>query len=184
MSWNDFNNADDQNNFEVIRRGTIAKVHMTIKPGGYDDSSQGWIDGWATTNSTTGSVYLSCEFVVLEGKYSRRKLWGLIGLHSSKGPDWANMGRAFIKGILNSARGFCSDDNSPTAQDARRINSLSDLDGIEFLARIDVEKDQNGDDRNVIKVPITSDNAEYNSHMKMKQNATQSDDISDMPSWV
>ena len=71
MSWNDFNNADDQNGFDIIPKGTLAKVHMTIKPGGFDDASQGWTGGWATQNNTTGSVYLACEFVITEGKYAR-----------------------------------------------------------------------------------------------------------------
>ena len=114
-------------------------------------------------SNTTGAVYLNCEFVVLEGKYARRKIWSLIGLHSAKGPDWANIGRAFIKGILNSYRGVSNKDNSPAAQNARRINGLG-VDGVEFAARIDIEKDQNGDDKNVIKLAITPDK-EYASLM-------------------
>ncbi len=41
-TWNDFNSADDQNNFDLIPKGTLVKVRMTIRPGGYDDASQGW----------------------------------------------------------------------------------------------------------------------------------------------
>jgi hypothetical protein len=33
-------------------------------------------------------------------------MWSLIGLSSPKGPEWANMGRSFMKAILNSARGI------------------------------------------------------------------------------
>ncbi len=162
MSWNDFNNAEEQKSYDIIPKGTIAKVRMTVKPGGYNDPAQGWTGGYATRNETSGAVYLNCEFVVLEGQYARRKVWSLIGLHSAKGPEYANMGRSFIKGILNSARGFSAKDESPQAVAARRINSLSELDGIEFTARIDVEKDQrNGDDRNVIKVAITKDHKDF-----------------------
>lgn len=112
-AWNDYNSADDQNSFDLIPKGTLVKVRMTIKPGGHDDPAQGWTGGYATQNQTTGSVYLNCEFVVLDDPYARRKMWSLIGLHSPKGPEWANMGRAFIKGILNSARGLHPQDNSP-----------------------------------------------------------------------
>ena len=115
MSWNDFNSADDQSGFDVIPKGTLAKVGMTIKPCGHDDASQGWAGGWATCSNTTGAVYLNCEFVVLEGKYARCKIWSLIGLYSAKGRDWATIGRAFIKGILNSSRGVFNKDNSPAA---------------------------------------------------------------------
>ena len=195
MSWNDFNSADDQSGFDVIPKGTLVKVRMTIKPGGHDDASQGWTGGWATRSNTTGAVYLNCEFVVQEGKYARRKIWSLIGLYSAKGPDWTNIGRAFIKGILNSSRGVSNKDNSPAAQNARRINSLGDLDGVEFAARIDIEKDQNGDDKNVIKLAITPDNKEYASLMGAvsgaasapQSNSDQSasaSSASNLPSWA
>jgi hypothetical protein len=195
MSWNDFNSADFQSGFDVIPKGTLAKVRMTIKPGGHDDASQGWTGGWATRSNTTGAVYLNCEFVVLEGKYARRKIWSLIGLYSAKGPDWANIGRAFIKGILNSSRGVSNKDNSPAAQNARRINGLGCLDGVEFVARIDIEKDQNGDDKNVIKLAITPDNKEYASLMGAvsgaasapQSNSDQSasaSSASNLPSWA
>ena len=146
--WNDFNNSDNQQSFDVIPNNTLAKVRMQIRPGGYDDVNQGWNGGYATRNDNTGSIYLSCEFVVLEGEFARRKIWSLIGLHSEKGPEWANMGRSFIKAILNSAKGFKESDVSEAAQNARRIKGLADLDGIEFLAKITVAQDQNGNDKN------------------------------------
>jgi hypothetical protein len=160
-TWNDFNSADDQNSFDLIPKGTLVKVRMTIRPGGYDDASQGWTGGYATQSNTTGSIYLNCEFVVLDGPYAKRKMWSLIGLHSPKGPEWANMGRAFIKGILNSARGLHPQDNTPQAQQARRIQGFADLDSIEFVAKVDMEKDQNGDDKNVVKTAITPDSKDY-----------------------
>ncbi len=160
-AWNDFNSADDQNSFDLIPKGTLVKVRMTIKPGGHDDPAQGWTGGYSTQSQTTGSVYLNCEFVVLEGPYARRKMWSLIGLHSNKGPEWANMGRAFIKGILNSAYGLHPQDNSPQAQQARRISGFGDLDGIEFVGKVEIEKDQHGEDKNVIKMAIIPDRKEY-----------------------
>ncbi|WP_412057309.1 hypothetical protein [Bartonella sp. DGB2] len=195
MNWNDFNGADDQTSFELIPAKTLAKVRMVIKPGGHDDAAQGWTGGWATRNHNSGAVYLNCEFVVLEGKYARRKIWNLIGLHSEKGPNWANIGRAFIKGILNSARGVRDKDNSPTAQNARRIHGLGDLDGIEFVARIDVEKNQNGDDKNVIKLAITPDHKDYVALMgsipsaaslpqASNAHAASTNSTSDLPSWA
>ena len=160
-NWNDFNDADSQNDFDLIPKGTIAPVRMTIKPGGYDDPNQGWTGGYATRNVDTGSIYLSCEFVITQGPHVRRKVWSLVGLHSPKGPEWANMGRSFVRGILNSSRGISEKDSSHQAMQARRINGFQDLDRIEFLAKIDVEKNQHGDDKNVIKYAITPDSKEY-----------------------
>ena len=161
----DFNSSENQSNFDLIPNNTIAKVRMSIKPGGYDDQNQGWVGGYATRNENTGSIYLSCEFVILEGEYARRKVWGLIGLYSNKGPEWGNMGRSFIKAILNSARGFLESDNSPAAQNARKINGIGDLDGIEFVAKITTKKDQNEELRNEIRFAITPDNKDYKSVM-------------------
>ena len=42
-AWNDFNDA--RQNANLIPKGTIAKVRLTIRPGGFDDPSQGWTGG-------------------------------------------------------------------------------------------------------------------------------------------
>ena len=156
--WNDFNDA--QSNANLIPKGTLAKVRLTIRPGGFDDPSQGWTGGYATRGST-GAVYLNGEFTVLEGPYARRRIFTLIGLHSPKGPDWANMGRSLVRGMLNSARGISDKDTSPEAQAARRINGFADLDGLEFVARIDVGTDAMGEDRNEIRAAVTPDHRDY-----------------------
>lgn len=161
MNWNDFNDAEQQTSFDLIPKGTMAKVRMTLKPGSHDDASRGWTDGYATESFDTGSVYLAAEFVVLEGEFAKRKLWSNIGLHSPKGDTWANMGRTFIRAALNSAYGFLPADQSVEAQNARRISSFGGLDGIEFVVRIDVEKDNKGENRNVVKQAIEPDNKDY-----------------------
>ncbi len=160
MTFFDFNSAEEQSAFDLIPRGTVVAVRMTLKPGGFDEPSQGWTGGYATLGST-GAVYLNCEFVVLEGEFARRKLWSRIGLYSPKGPEWSNKGRTFIKALLNSARGVWPSDNSPAAQEARRIASFTELDGIVFIGRVDWEKNKNGEFDNVIKTAITADHADY-----------------------
>ena len=161
-NWNDFNDADAQQaGFDLIPRGTVVPVRMTIKPGGHDDQTQGWTGGSATESFETGSVYLACEFVVTAGPYAKRKMWSNVGLHSRKGPVWAQMGRSFIRAALNSARGVNPQDNSAQAISARRIDSFADLDGIEFIVRVEVEKDGKGEDRNVVKIAIEPDHKDY-----------------------
>ena len=156
--WNDYNDAKANPN--LIPKGTLAKVRLSIRPGGFDDASQGWTGGYATRGST-GAVYLNGEFTVLEGPYAKRKIWTLIGLYSPKGPDWANMGRSLIRGMLNSARGLSDKDVSPQAQAARRISGFADLDGLEFVARIDIGTDTNGDDKNEVRGAVTPDHKDY-----------------------
>ncbi|WKB50804.1 hypothetical protein [Eleftheria terrae] len=158
--WNDFNDAEPQS-FDLIPKGTVAPVRMTLKPGGFDDESQGWTGGWATQSYETGSVYLACEFVVLAGDYAKRKVWSSVGIYSAKGPTWGQMGRSFIRAVLNSARNLHPKDLSPQAAAQRCLQGFHELDGIEFLARIDVEKDGRDELKNVIKAAVEPDHPDY-----------------------
>lgn len=157
-AWTDFNDAEQGLN--LIPKNTIAKVRLTIRPGGFDDPAQGWTGGYAT-RSSTGAVYLNVDYTVLEGPYAKRKIFSMIGLYSPKGPNWGNMGRSLARSILNSARGLSDRDNSAEAQNARRIQSIADLDGIEFIARIDIGVDTNGDEKNEIRSAVTKDHRQY-----------------------
>jgi hypothetical protein len=160
-AWMDFSDADEQTGGDLIPKNTIVKVHMKVRPGGYDDPAQGWTGGVAT-QSDSGAVYLDCEFTVMGGKFNKRKVWSLVGLHSNKGPKWGQMGRSFIRAALESARGIKPDDASDTAMKARRINGLADLDGLEFVAKVDVQAGQDGyDDKNVIQTVIPVTHREY-----------------------
>ena len=161
QNWNDFNDAEQQQGFDLIPKGTLVPVRMTLKPGGHDDPAQGWRGGYATQSFDTGSVYLAAEFVVTAGDHAKRKMWSNIGLHSQKGPTWGQMGRTFIRAALNSARNVHPQDNSPQATAARRIQGFHELDGIEFLARVDIEKDNKGLDRNVVKTAVEPDHPDY-----------------------
>ena len=161
-SYFDFQDADpQQSGFDLIPKGAIVPVRMTIKPGGHDDASQGWSGGYATESFETGSVYLSAEFTVTAGEFSKRRMWSNVGLHSKKGPTWGQMGRSFIRAALNSARNVHPQDNGPQAAAARRIQGFHELDGLEFLVRVDIEKDGKGQDRNVVKVAVEPDHPDY-----------------------
>ena len=158
--WNDFNN-EDQSGYDLIPSGTLVKVKLNIKPGGYNDETQGWVDGYATKSLKTGAIYLDAEFVILEGKYAKRKIWSLIGLHSSKGPEWESMGKHFIKSMINSAKGISPKDNTEAAVAARSITEFAAIEGLEFVARIDVTNDENGHLKNEIKKVITPEHKDY-----------------------
>jgi len=142
-------------------KGALVPVLMTFKAGGHYDASQGWTDGYPTQSSKTGAVYLAAEFVITGGGYAKRKMWSNIGLYSPKGPTWTQMGRTFVRAALNSARGVLPQDNSPQAVAARRIQGFADLDGLEFVVRVDIEKDDRGDDRNVVKMAVEPDHPDY-----------------------
>lgn len=168
MSWKDFSDAEEQTGGgDIIPHRTPVKVHMKIRPGGYNDASQGW-DGGVATQSDSGAIYLDCEFTIIGGKYSKRKVWSLVGLHSPKGDAWENMGRAFVRAALESARNIKADDKSEMAKKARQINGLQDLDGLEFCALVEVQKakpDSQYSDKNVIQTVIGVGHKDYQALM-------------------
>lgn len=166
MAWNDFSTAETQNNsFELIPAKTPAKVHLKIRPGGYNDPSQGWDGGYAT-QADSGAIYLNCEYTIIGGRYGKRKVFSLIGLHSPKGPTWANMGRSFIRAALESAAGVKAEDNSEKAMKARRISGIADLDGLQFCVMIDQDKPQQGyEAKNIIQNVIGVEHKDYKALM-------------------
>lgn len=162
----DFNTVTTQTNYDLVPRGTIAKVNIHIKRGGYNDESQGWLQDYATKSTISGAIYLDAEFTILEGEYCKRKIWSLIGLYSEKNNNkWGEIGRSFIRSILNSAKGVSNKDTSEAAQEARKIKDFSELEGLEFIAKVDIELDSNGNERNVIKVALDPSHKDYAKYM-------------------
>jgi hypothetical protein len=155
----DFNDAEPQIEFGLIPANTIAKARLVLKPG--NDFS----DSWLTRSKNGESAYLDCEFIILEGQYAKRKIFDKIGI---KGSDqWINMGKARIRAILESAINVNPKDMSDAAQQARKISSLEELDGLEVVIKIGVETDKSGvyQDKNKILSIITPDQAMYKEYM-------------------
>lgn len=159
--WKDFNDANDDQYGDPIPKGTLAKACLHIKPGGYDDPEQDWTDGYATRSTFTGSVYLQAEFTIIEGPYAKRKLWHCIGLHSTKGPEWGDQGRTFIKQLLNSSHGLLPNDHSPQACKARQLNSFADLEGLICVIHIGIETDRSGEEKNTVQAMMTPRHKDY-----------------------
>lgn len=168
-SWKTLNHALPMPG--IIPHGTIAKVRLVIRRGGYNNAQRGWTGGYATLGRE-GAVYLNGEFTVLEGPYARRRIYSRIGLYSPRKPRWADAGRAFMRDMLNSAYGLSSRDTSPQAMAARRIAGFADLNGREFVAQIDVGKNASGEDRNEIRVAVTPDHESYAEVMRREAAST------------
>ncbi len=150
QSLTDFNTAKSQSN--LIPKGTTIKVQMAIKPGGYEN--------WFTKSYVTGSIYLNAEFTVTEGQYAKRKIYQVIGIKSGKAnvereDVWGEMGRSMIRSILESARNIHPNDTSEKAMLARKLNSIADLNGLEFMAKVGIEADNRYGDRNRIAAVVT-----------------------------
>ena len=160
--WNNFNDAEDQMSYELIPNKTIAKVRLILKKGNHITDE--FTDGYATLSKAGTSIYLACEFVVLNAQYENRKVWSNIGLYSDNSPKFAQIGRTMIKAILDSAHGLHPADKSPKAEKLRIIKSFADLDNLICVAEITID-DRDNKPRNEIKTIITPDHAKYSEYM-------------------
>jgi hypothetical protein len=153
-----FNEANEQRSFDVIPDGSIAVVHMTIRNGGAGDG------GWLRRSKDGNSEGLDCEFTVASGPFAKRKFWSLFTISGTTPghAQAAEISGTKLRAILESARGVRPDDKSDTAQQARRVASYGDFDGIRFIARIGVEPPQNGyEAKNTLDQIITPDRTDW-----------------------
>ena len=138
------------------------RVTLTIRPGGAGP------EGWLTQSKTSTALYLNTEAIIMEGPFARRRIYtriGFRGKNAGSGDDtYGNRGRALIRGILESARGIRAEDQSDAARSARMIRSLGEMSGLEFVARIGIERDKDRPDepgRNAIKAAIGPAHGDY-----------------------
>ena len=157
--------------YELIPDGTIAKVSMLVKPGG--EGEGGWL-----TQAASGNLYLNCEFVVTEGKYARRKFWQVLvlvgGKKNEKGESMsANISKATLRAIVESAKGVDPKDTSEDAKAKRVLQSFDDLNGLEFTAKIKIEKGTDGyADKNTLGGAVASTSNLYLGHGSATATAT------------
>lgn len=156
----DFNSAPTQRDgeFDLIPDGTIVPVQMTVRPGNAGDG------GWLKRSNSGECLMIDAEFVVTEGKFSKRKFWSFMTVDGvTDGQKKAvEISVARLRAILESARGIRPDDESVSAMERRRADSYGDFDGVRFWGVVGIEKGQNGyKDKNTLKTVITPERAEW-----------------------
>lgn len=150
----DFNNAETQREGGLIPDGTVATVHMTIRPG---NSGEG---GWLKRSKAGNSQMLDCEFTIVDGQFAKRKFWSLFTVEGTTDghAKAAEISASRLRGILESARGIRPDDETDAAKTARRVNSWGDFDGVRFVAKIGIEQGKDGyKDKNTLDAAVTPD---------------------------
>jgi hypothetical protein len=163
MAFNfDLNKAPSQQQFELIPNGTMAVVRGTIKKGQHGEG------GYETSSAKTDAKYLAMEFTIMNGPFIRRRFWSnltvsggqLDDLGNSKG---ANVSRAVMRAMIESARGLDSRDFSPEGCKKRDVKTYEEFDGIVFATTIVIEKSKNQayKDKNVLGTIITAERVEY-----------------------
>jgi hypothetical protein len=149
-----FNNAPTQRSFEVIPDGTVATLHMTVRPGGAGEG------GWLKRSKNHDSEGLDCEITVVDSEFAKRKFWILFTLGGVEDghAKAAEISRGKLRAILESAHGIRPDDDSDAAQQARRTTSYGDFNNMRFVGRIGVAPPQNGyKAKNTLDKVITPD---------------------------
>lgn len=171
MSDLDFSNASAQTG-DLIPAGTVARLRMTIRAG---NAGPG---GWLTRSRSSDAIYISAEFTVMDGPAAKRKFWGNMTVDGGKRDETgrslaAEITRATLRAILESARGIMPRDESPQAQAARRVPDYGAFDGIEFVGRVGVEPGKDGyKDKNKLDVVITPDKPQWKEHSDSVATAT------------
>ena len=107
---------------------------------------------------------LALEFVVLDGKFAKRKLWEYWIVEGTNHATAIEISRSRIKAVLDSAFGLDPQDISPQAR-AARTKSYKELEGLTFIGKIGIEKggpnkDRPGEfwsDKNIVGAIITKD---------------------------
>ncbi len=158
----DYNTADvGGGSFDLIPANTIARVILTIRPGGEGEG------GWLTQSNSSDAQYLNCEFTVVEGEYAKRKFWGNFTVSGGKVDEEGrskagNITRATLRAILESARGIQPNDESDEAKRKRLVNGYGDFNDLEFVAKIGIEpaRDQYQAKNKLLSV-VTPDKPEY-----------------------
>ena len=153
----DLNDAGPQRGFDLIPAGTIATVQMVVRAGGVGE------DGWLKRSANGNSEGLDCEFTVVDGEYAKRKIWQLMLLSGTTDghAKAAEISRALLRGILESARNIKPGDVSEEAAIKRKAD-IGDFNNLRFIARISIEKskDPQYPDKNRLEA-ITPDQRQW-----------------------
>ncbi|NYS26417.1 hypothetical protein HUK65_15630 [Rhodobacteraceae bacterium 2376] len=145
----DMNDVAPQQSGDLIPDGTFAKVMMSIRKGGTDGASE--VDrGLLKPSNQPGSDVrmVDAEFTVAEGPFARRKFWQNFTVQGGKLDEQGQsigwkISRSQFRAMIDSALGLNPEDMSEGAKAKRVLRGLADLDGITFVAKIQVEPNRN-----------------------------------------
>ena len=145
----DMNDVEPQQPGDLIPDGAFAKLVMTLRKGGADGSSD--MDrGLLKASNQPGSdvLLLDAEFTVAEGPHARRKFWQNFTVQGGKLDEQGQsigwkISKSTFRAMIDSALGLNPEDMSEAAKARRVLRGLADLDGISFVAKIQIEPSRN-----------------------------------------
>ena len=145
----DMNDVQPQIATDIIPDGTFAKITMIFKPGTIDGDSAVDAKLLKASNSPGSDVrQIDAEFTIVEGLYARRKFWQFFTVSGGKLDEqgvsigW-KISKSTFRAMIDSALGLNPEDMSEAAKAKRVLRGLADLDGISFVAKIQIEPSRN-----------------------------------------
>ena len=141
----DMNDAELPRGTDLIPDGSFVKLRMEIRKGGIDGASP-FDRELLKAAKTPGSDVrmLDCEFTVVAGPHSKRKLWQSFTVAGGKVDEqgvsigW-KISKGMFRAMIDSALGLDPHDMSEAAKAKRILRGLADLNGISFAAKLRVE---------------------------------------------
>ena len=145
----DMNDVAPQQSGDLIPDGTFAKVTMSIRKGGVDGANEhdrGLLKALNQPGSDLRMV--DAEFTVAEGPFARRKFWQNFTVQGGKLDEQGQsvvwkISKSQFRAMIDSALGLNPEDTSDAAKAKRVLRGLADLDGITFVAKIQVGPNRN-----------------------------------------
>ena len=165
----DMNDAELPRGNELIPDGSFVKLRMEIRKGGIDGAAP-FDQGLLKATKTPGSdvCMLDCEFTVVAGSHSKRKLWQSFTVSGGKVDEqgvsigW-KISKGMFRAMIDSALGLDPQDMGEAAKAKRILRGLADLNGITFAAKVRVEpaNDSRYGDNNRIDRVVLPGEPEY-----------------------
>jgi len=157
----DLNQAEEQKEFlGAIPPGSMVKVKLTIKQPKNPGSDP------CLSVTKNGLEQLGCEFEVVSGTFKGKKMWenyGITGAKTEGHQKNIQISMRSLRAMVEASRGISPKDQSPAATKSRMLESVAELNGLEFGIVVDCEKPSAGDRyvNNTIKKIITPDHDDF-----------------------
>lgn len=153
----DYSNADQQKSqFDLIPNKSVVPVIVSIQKGDPGTPEN------AFKLTKSGLYQLRLELTVTEGDFAKRKIWHSLIMGAKPGIDLTegqakavNISRASVRAFLEAGRGVSPTDESEKAINARKMETIFELEGLECWIEVGIEKgakkedsDEKYDDQN------------------------------------
>jgi hypothetical protein len=154
---------------DVVPPG-LYKLRINLRPGGAGD------DGLLKDSKSFTSQYLDFKFDIISGSYAGKRLFETWVVAANEMTDnmktAVGISHARIRATLESAHGYETEDKSDEATKACTIDSYSELNGLEIVARLGVKKQDGYADKNIIQEIVTPSDKAWHGFMSTHPRVT------------